>query len=61
MITRIIKLPSDNGKFYPWESFDVAYMKGYLASKHGRVIEDNPYVPPGHERNTTFDDMKNML
>jgi hypothetical protein len=33
-----------------------AYIDGYFAAKKKKPLEENPYKPSGHERDTTFDD-----
>jgi len=38
------------------EMFVEAYHLGYEAAKNDELVDDNPYVLSGHERDTTFED-----
>ena len=33
-----------------------AFNEGYEACSKGKTLDDNPYEPSGHERDTTFED-----
>ena len=41
------------------EEFAEAYNLGYEASKQNKILDDNPYRPSGHERDTTWSDELN--
>ena len=41
------------------EYFKKAYDEGFHAAEAGKSLDDNPYEPSGHPRDTTFTDELN--
>lgn len=61
MRDRIIQLPTENWveTGHPNKDYDEAYMLGYIAAHMGQSLDDNPYEPSNHERDTTYSDRMN--